>query len=50
MIANGIINVDGAKTMFDTAKNAYAGNVPDDDLVDYLDPDNVFRFEIEGES
>ena len=50
MIANGILDVEAAKTMFDTAKNAYAGSVPDDDLVDHLDPGNAFRFEIGGES
>jgi hypothetical protein len=50
LIANGIIDVGVAKTMFDAAKNAYSGCTPDDDLVDHLDPDNLFRFEIGGES
>ena len=50
MIANEMIDVEAAKTMFDAAKNAYAGSVPDDGLVDHLNPDNVFRFEVGGES
>lgn len=47
MIANRIINLDGAKAMFDRAKNAY-GEV-EEDLLDHLNPDHPFEFDIGGQ-
>ncbi len=49
MLANGIIDFEGAKALFDTVKNAYPGSRPDDDLVDHIDPDNSFGLDIGGE-
>lgn len=47
MIANRIITLEGAKTMFDKAKNAYgeAGT----DLLDHLNPDKFFELDIGGQ-
>lgn len=47
MIANRIIDLNGAKAMFDKAKNAY-GDVGEN-LVDHLNPDNPFELDIGGQ-
>ena len=47
MMANRILDFDGAKAMFDKAKAAY-GEVGDD-LIDHLDPACGFRVDIGGE-
>ncbi len=47
MIANRMLDLDGAKAMFDRMKIAFgpAG----EDLLDHLDPDSAFEFEIGGQ-
>ena len=47
MLANRVINLAGAKVMFDDAKNAY-GELTDD-LIDHLNPANSFELDIGGE-
>ena len=47
MIANGIIDLDGAKQMFAGAKNAFGEH--SDDLLDHLDLNNPFEFDIGGQ-
>ena len=47
MIANGIIDLEQAKEMFERAKNAFGE--PSQDLLDHLDPDKAFSFDIGGE-
>lgn len=47
MIANRMIDLDGAKRMFDEAKNAFGEN--SQDLTDHLDSGDSFEFEIGGE-
>ena len=47
MIANGMINLEQTKAMFEQVKNAFGE--PSQDLLDHLDPDNAFRFELGGE-
>lgn len=47
MIANRMINLDGAKAMFDKAKNAF-GEL-DEDLLDHLDPDDFFELDLGGQ-
>jgi hypothetical protein len=48
MLAQGMLDLDGLKAMFDNAKIAhgYTG----EDLVDHLDPLNSYEVEIGGES
>ncbi len=46
MIANGYVDLAGAKAMFDLAKNAYGE--PDQDMLDHLNPDVDFEIEIGG--
>jgi hypothetical protein len=47
MIANRMIDLGGAKKMFDQAKNAFGESSRD--VLDHLDPDQPFEFEIGGE-
>ena len=47
MIANRLLRLDGAKRMFDAAKNAHPGL--DQDLLDHLDPDDCFELDIGGQ-
>jgi hypothetical protein len=47
MIANRMIDLEGAKEMFDQAKNAFGESSRD--VLDHLDPDQAFEFEIGGE-
>jgi len=49
MLANRLIDFEGAKTMFDAAKNAYGSSNADDDLIEHLDPESLYKFEIGGE-
>ena len=49
MIANRMLDLDGAKRMFDQAKNDHASHDPDSDLVDHLNSDNPFELEIGGQ-
>ena len=48
MMANRILDFDGAKAMFAEAKNAYGGR-DDDDLIDHLDPSNSFKLDVGGQ-
>lgn len=50
MMANRMLDLDGAKAMFDEAKAAH-GDISEDleDLLDYLDPASSFEFDIGGE-
>lgn len=47
MLANQMLDLDGAKAMFDKAKIAY-GELGED-LVDHLDPDSSFELDIGGQ-
>lgn len=47
MIANRMIDLEGAKEMFDQAKLAFGESSRD--VLDHLDPDQPFEFEIGGE-
>ena len=47
MLANGMLSLSEAKTMFDEAKVAYGKD--SDDLVDHLNLGKVFSLEIGGE-
>lgn len=48
MLANRILDLDGAKAMFDAAKNAF-GSESDRDLIDHLDLNSTFQIDIGGE-
>lgn len=47
LIANRYIDLGEAKTMFERAKNAFGE--PGQDLLDHLNPDHSFEFEIGGQ-
>ena len=47
-MANHILDLDGAKVMFDEAKTKYGAR--DDDLLDHLNPESSFKLEIGGEA
>jgi len=47
MLANQMLDLDGIKTMFDEIKSQYGAG--DADLVDHLNPNSGFHFEIGGE-
>jgi hypothetical protein len=47
MLAHRMLDLEGAKAMFDNAKVAHGRG--SDDLVDHLDPTNSFEAEIGGE-
>lgn len=47
MMANGMLDLNGAKALFDQAKVAH-GQVSED-LLDHLNPDSSFEFDIGGE-
>jgi hypothetical protein len=49
MMANRMLNFTGAKTMFDEARNAYGTIGADENLLDHLDSESSFEFEIGGE-
>ena len=49
MIANRMLNLDGAMAMFREAKNAYGSSGDDEDLVNHLDPSNAFEIEVGGQ-
>lgn len=49
MMANGILDFDAAKAMFDAAKNAYDASLIDDDLIDHLNPESSYLLDIGGE-
>lgn len=47
LLANGLLDLEGLKSMFDKAKVAYGD--PGEDLLDHLNPDSSFEFDIGGE-
>jgi len=49
MMANRMLDLDGARSMFNKAKIAHAESDDDNDLVDHLDPDSSFELELGGE-
>src|SRR5689334_22786311 len=49
MLANGIVDLPGAKAMFDSAKTAYRQTSADPDLTDHLNPDSSFELEVGGQ-
>jgi hypothetical protein len=48
MIANRILQLEGARRMFDQVKETYPG--VDQDLLDHLNPDHPFALDIGGEA
>jgi hypothetical protein len=49
MMANLMLDMQGAKTMFNEAKKAYGKIGDDHDLVDHLDPEKTFEMDIGGQ-
>jgi hypothetical protein len=49
MVANHLLDLEGAKRMFDDAKKAHGPINGDQDMIDHLDPDNPFVLDIGGE-
>ena len=47
MIANRMIDLEGAKEMFERAKNAFGE--PNQDMLDHLDPNEDFELDIGGQ-
>ena len=50
MIANYMLDLDGAKAMFNKVKEEFGATGEDQDLLDHLDPKTAFEMEIGGES
>ncbi len=50
MVANHILDFEGALAMFKRIRQAHNEGEADQDLIDHLNPDHVFRLEIGGES
>jgi hypothetical protein len=49
MIANLMVDLDGAKAMFNKVKGEYGPITKDQDLLDHLDPTKSFEFEVGGQ-
>lgn len=49
MIANLMLDLDGAKAMFDKVKEEYGSIDKDQDLLDHLDPKTSFEMELGGQ-
>jgi hypothetical protein len=49
MVANLMLDLDGAKAMFNNVKEQYGSTTNDQDLVDHLDPTTSFEMEIGGQ-
>ena len=49
MLANRMCDLTGVKEMFNAAKNAYGARAEDVDLVDHLDSESSFEFDIGGQ-
>jgi hypothetical protein len=47
LIANRMLDLEGARAMFNAAKAKYGD--PDEDLLDHLDPSNTFELDIGGQ-
>ncbi len=48
MLANGMLDFEGAQAMFDAAKNAYKAN-DDEDLIDHLNPQVDYYLDLGGQ-
>jgi hypothetical protein len=49
MIANYMLDLEGAKTMFNKLKEQYGAIANDQDLIDHLEPTTEFEMETGGE-
>ncbi len=50
MLANRMLDLKGAKAMFDEAKSTYADSgAEEDDLLDHLDPNSSFSLDLGGQ-
>jgi hypothetical protein len=49
MLANRVIDLDGLRSMFDEAKRDYGAPEEDSDLLDHLDAESFFNFEVGGQ-
>jgi hypothetical protein len=49
MIANLMLDLDGAKAMFNHVKQEFGAIAKDQDLLDHLNPDSSFEMEIGGQ-
>jgi hypothetical protein len=49
MFANLMLDLDGAKAMFNKVKEQYGSVTKDQDLLDHLDPTKSFEMEIGGQ-
>ena len=49
LIANRMIDLAGAKRMFDTVKNAFGAVEDDPNFVDHLDDENPFEMDLGGQ-
>jgi hypothetical protein len=49
MMANGMVDLTAARTMFDEAKNAWGTTGEDEDLTDHLDSGSSFEIDIGGQ-
>jgi hypothetical protein len=49
MVANLLLDLDGAKAMFNKIKEQYGPANKDQDLLDHLDPETSFEMEIGGQ-
>jgi hypothetical protein len=49
MVANRILDLAGAKAMFNEAKKAHGNLTDDPDLVDHLDPNRSFEIDLGGQ-
>jgi hypothetical protein len=49
MIANLMLDLDGAKAMFNKIKEEYGSIAKDQDLIDHLDPQSSFKMDLGGQ-
>jgi hypothetical protein len=49
MMANRILDLNGAKTMFDSVKNEYRAMADDQDLFDHLNSESSFELDLGGQ-
>ena len=50
MMANRMLDLSGAKAMFEEVRQDYGAGGDDQDLIDHLDPDASFEMDIGGEA
>ncbi len=49
MLANRILDLNGLKSMFDAARSAHGELEDDPELIDHLNPETFFEFELGGQ-